>query len=766
MGVASLLFLLLAGGTVSGTVRAEGSHEPVPATVELRELGRRARTDERGYFVMADVRPGTWTIRARAPGYREVAREIRVPESGTLRLELELAPSPVELAGIEVRSTSGATTSAQAGPGSTRLDARSVKLVPALAEVDVLRAMQTLPAVAAASDFSSALYVRGGSPDQTLLLLDGVPLFNPYHLGGIFAAFDPDAVASVELLAGAVPARIGDRLAGVVDVQTRDGGRDHFRARGSVGMISSRATLDGPLPGGGGSYLFSVRRTYVDLFTDAARRLGLISTTLPYGFTDAHLKVVHDVGRGGSVAGSLYVDREGVNVPPSLDVSENLQWRWGSRTASLRYRQPIGAALLAQVHAGFSSFGGTFQTSPMRRGGAGTPGAPSLTLDARTGVRDLVSGADLTWYRRTHQLRTGVQLDSYVFDYDVSATDEEIRQYFPDFERREQPWTAAAYAEDEWSPGGALRLRGGVRVLHTPAGSTEWLPRVGASLSLSPRVTLLAGAGRYAQALHSIKDEESVFSSLLAYDFFAPVPGDVGLALGRDVVAGVEWASGATTVRVDAYAKEQERVPLAPLPAEPLRAPVLVPDGAVPTRGSARGAEVLARHAWGKSALSLSYALASVTREAGEERFTPRFARRHRLDLSAFAPLGSRGQASLRLQAASGQPYTPAVSQLPGFRYDPGTGTFVEDTSPVVLGEHNSARLPGYFRLDVSARRSFERRWFGRTTTVTPYLQVLNVLNTRNVLFAEAGPSGDGDPRLKFTPQLPILPTVGVEWHF
>jgi hypothetical protein len=767
LALSSLLYLLMAGGTVSGSIRAEGSHEPVSAAVEIAELGQSVRSDNRGYFVIARVRTGTWTIRARAPGYKVLEREIRVPEGGSVRVDLELARAPVELEGIEVRSTGGSITAAQAGPGSTRLDPRSVKLVPALAEVDVLRAVQTLPSVAAASDFSSALYVRGGSPDQTLLLLDGVPLFNPYHLGGIFAAIDPDAVASVELLAGALPARVGDRLSGVVDVQTRDGGRDRVRASGSVGMLSSRATVDGPLPGGRGSYLVSARRTYVDLFTNAAHRMGLISTPIPYGFTDAHLKVVHDVGERGSVAASVYVDREGVHVPPTLDVSDDLQWGWGSTTASLRYRQPLGASVLGEIHGGLSTFGGTFQTRPKARASAEPrPDTRPATLNARTRVRDVLAGAGLTWYRGPHQLRGGVQLDSYLFDHDVTATDEEIREYFPDFARRDQPWTLAGYVEDEWVPAGALRLRAGVRVLHTSAGSAEWMPRVGATLALSPRITLVAGAGRYAQALHSIKDEESVYSSIMAYDFFAPVPRETGLAVGNDVVAGVEWASGATTVRLDAYAKEQERVPLMPVPAEPLRSPVLAPDGAMVGRGTARGAEILARHAWGKSALSLSYALASAQHEIGEERFAPRFERRHRLDASAYTQLGSRGQASLRLLWATGQPYTPIVGQLQGFQYDPATGRLTGAGTPAVLGEHNSARLPAYFRLDLSARRSFERRWFGRAATLTPYLQVLNALNTRNVLFAEADPSAKGDPMLKFTPQLPILPTIGVEWRF
>lgn len=768
MILASLLLLSLPTSTISGTVRAEGSHEPIAtATVQIVALGRRVQTDEHGYFVIPGVRAGSWKLRAGAPGYRALEREVHIGDAGSVRLDLILSSQAVEIAGVEVRAAGGTLGAEQAGPGATRLDRDVMKLIPAFAEVDVLRAVQTLPAVAAASDFSSALYVRGGSSDQTLVLLDGVPLFNPYHLGGIFAAIDPDAVASVDLLAGAFPARVGDRLSGVVDIQTRDGGRDRVRGSGSVGLISSRATVDGPLPGGRGSYLLSARRTYVDLFTDAAYRLGVISASVPYAFTDAHLKVTHDVGGTGSVAASLYIDDEGIHVPREWDVSEDVQSSWASRAASVRYRQPIGPTMLGEFRMGLSSFGGTFQASHGRPNpGVDPKGDPRQTLNAHTKVRDLIAGADFSWYRRTHQLRTGIQLDSYLFTYDVAVDHEELKEFFPSFSRRDQPWTLAAYAEDEWTPNDAVRLRAGVRVLRASGGRSEWMPRVGARVALSSRLALLAGAGRYAQALYSIKDEESVLSSLMAYDFFAPVPGDIGMGVGQDVVVGAEWESGTSSLRVDAYVKQMQRIPLPPIPSEPLLAPVLVPDGAEPGEGAARGLEVLARHAWKQSALSLSYALASAERQIGDDRFAPRFERRHRLDLMGHAPLGGLGQASLRMLWGTGQPYTAAVSQMPGFKYDPGAGGFTNGTPRIILGDHNSARLPGYFRLDVAVRRSLERRWFGRTTTLTPYLQVFNVLNTRNVLFAEASPAGVRGPQLKFAPQLPILPTFGVEWRF
>lgn len=769
--IAEVLLLLLQAGSLTGTVRAEGTRQPVPhATVEIPQLSRRVASDREGRFEIPQVPAGDWQLHVTAPGFIRFVTEVRVVEAGSVRLDVELAREAVEVAGIEVRSRTGSGAAAQAGTSSWRLDPRQIHATPALAEVDVLRTVQTLPSVSAVSDFSSALYVRGGSPDQTMVRLDGVPLFNPYHLGGIFAAIDPDAVASVDLLAGAMPARAGDRLSGIVDIRTRTGSRDSTHASGSIGLLSSRATVDGPLPGARGSYLFSIRRTYVDLLTDLAHRIGMIPVTVPYAFTDGHLKVTHDVGATGSLAASMYVDSEGVHVPPTMDVSEDAEWAWGSRAVSLSYRQSLGRAVLADLRAGYSSFGGSFRMRPQ---GASRPGEQladppgSRTLDASTSIGNLITAADLTWYRGSHVVRAGVQADRYRFAHDVSVRYEELRPYFPDFSSHDGSWTVAAYAEDEWRPVPGLQLRAGVRTLSLGARHTEWMPRAGARLEISPRLSLFAGGGRYAQSLYSIRDEESLFTSLMAYDFFAPVPENLKLAAGYDVVGGLEWQSGATLVRLEAYAKRLERIPVTPVPAEPLFAPVLVPDEARRGEGSAHGTELLLRHGSENGGVSLSYALALAERDVDGHRFTPRFDRRHRVDLMGHARIGARGNMSVRLLWATGQPYTPGVSETSRMTYDPLTGTFVTGPGSVVLGEHNSARLPNYLRLDIAARKSFDRKWLGRTTTLTPYLQVLNVLNARNPLLGEPVPSvGAQRPELKLTGQLPILPTVGIDWRF
>jgi hypothetical protein len=758
--------------TVHGTVRAEGSLEPVSrATVELPQLRRGVLADERGYFVLTGVPEGRWQLRVGSLGFRPAEVEVRVVAGRAVRVDVELSTQPVEMPGIEVRPPgrrNESTLDSGAGPRPARVTAAALRATPALAEVDVLRAVQALPSIAAISDFSSALYIRGGSPDQALITLDGIPIFNPYHLGGLFAAIDPDAVSEVDVLPGAFPARVGDRLSGVVDIRTRDGGRDRVRGNGAIGLISSRASLDGPVPGGRGSYLVSARRTYLDLFTDAAYALDLIDVTVPYAFTDAYLKLTHDVGENGRLSASVYLDDEGLSFPERMkqETQTDLRFGWGSRLAGVQYRHLVRPTLVAEARTAVTEFYGDFHGAEWRRYRDGSGGQFVPVLEADSRARDALAGVDLTWHAHRHEVRAGAQVDAFRFRHSLAASDGDITTYFPAFRRDDHVTTLAAYLEDVWSPVAELSLRGGVRLLHAGERGTAWMPRLGVRWAVSPALALSAGAGRYAQVLHSMRDDESLAASLLAYDFFVAAEPGTGLPTADDLAVGAEWAGERTSIRIDAYTKRLTNLPLPPVPEDVMTAPVLVPRGMRTGVGRARGIEVLGRHRRGAASFTLAYALATAEREAGGERFAPRFDRRHTLDLMSAFPLGGRGQGSVRLVLATGQPYTAILGKGRLDYYEPHRGEFVPGMDRVLLGDHNADRLPGYARLDMGARRSFERRWFRRQTTVTPYLQVLNALNTRNVMTAYPSTTPFGPPVLNYAPQLPLFPTVGLEWRF
>lgn len=763
---ALLLGLTLAsGGVIQGTVRAEGSLEPVAgASVSIPDLGLGVVSDQHGYFVLSGVPKGRWRVESVAIGYRTHGLVVVSKGAGVIRLDFELATRPVELPSVTARAVApspgvAGSAPATAGPSAVRLNVGAAKLLPGLAEADVLRAVQMLPAVASASDFSSALYVRGGSPDQNLITLDGVPLFNPYHLGGLFGAITPDAVASVDLAAGAFPARTGDRLSSAISIATREGGRDRVRASGAVGLLSAHATVDGPL-GGDGSFLFSARRTYLDAVTDAAYKTGLISVTMPYGFSDAYLKLSRDVGDLGRLTLSGYIDHESVHIPDRMTRDMDAEFAWGPRMLALNFRRPLGAAWLWEARAGYSAFEGSFRawddTGPDR--------TLRLVLDANTSMRDALLSTDLTRYASRHTLRAGAQTDTYLFRHRIEHDEEAIADLVSELSSTERLRTVALHVEDEWQATERLGLRGGLRVLGAGRLGTAWMPRVGARLQLSPSLTLSAGAGRSAQAIRSFRNEESVLASLIAYDLQTVNPEATRLATSDDAMLGVEWNTGRTSVRADVYAKRMDGLVLAPVPYNPAEAPVIVDGGLRVGEGSARGLEVLATHGRGGAQFSLAYTLNFLERTVDGRRITPRIERRHLLDATALLPWGRSGQFSARLALGTGQPFTPALGFAPHTYWDPAEEKWVERLDEKALfGDYNSERLPGYLRLDVAVRKRHEKQWFGRKITLNSYLQVVNVLNTRNVMFAE--PHGTF-PTVSYWPQLPILPTFGVEWKF
>lgn len=774
---------LLEGSTVQGMVRAEGSLEPIGgATISVPGLRRSVVTDVHGYFVLTGIPEGRWQVEATALGYQTVEIVIVSPGRGAVRLDFELALRPVELPGLEVRATPESTTSFDlppvelAGPPAVRIRGPTLKQVPGLAEPDVLRALHLLPSVGAISDYSSALYVRGGSADQNLITLDGVPLFNPYHLGGIFSAIGADAVSSVDLAAGAFPASSGDRLSSTVAITTREGGKDRIRASGAVGLISSYATLDGPLPGGRGSFLFSGRRTYIDAITSAAYALKLTSITLPYGFSDGYLKATYPVGGLGSVSVSGYLNREGIRIPERMkkELDGDYEFGWGSKMLALSYRQPIGGSLLLHARAGYTDFRGNFDAWDWSGSyfcdvnGCYKPDHPRdtvQTVQAHTNTRDILAAIDLTWYRRAHTLRTGVQLDSYLFDHALVHIEDVNPDRFPPFTRTRRPRTLAAYLEDEWKAMDRLNLRAGIRFLDAGQQGRAWMPRLGASFRVTPELSLSVGGGRYAQTIRSLRDDESLTSSFIAYDILDTQPEGVGLALGEDIVAGVHWAGDRTSVRLDAYAKWMDGLVVAAdwddLPLD--RSPLIVDSFRVAS-GTTQGLEVLASRRLGRGELSLAYALTFAKRRTGDETFTPRFERRHSLDLTAMLPRGERTLFSIHAMLGTGQPYTPVIGIADRYILDPETGRWQLSAPTAILGDHNSARLPGYFRLDLAARKTYDKDWFGRRTRLTPYFQILNVLNTKNALISE--PEMFDTPRLTYLPQFPILPTFGIEWTF
>ena len=283
--------------TISGSVMDAVSHETLlGATLYDAVSGQGTSTNEYGFFSLT-LPAGKVRLEVSYVGYAPRVEELELGGDLSLNLYLDPAVGIEQVVVYGDRRHSGALS---AQMGAIEVPVAQIKATPTLfGEQDVLKSLQLLPGVQAGSEGSSGIYVRGGGPDENLMLLDGVPIYNVNHMGGLFSAFNPDAVKSVTLFKGSFPARFSSRLSSVVDVRTNDGDMYAYHGNFSIGVISSKINLQGPLWRGRTSFNISYRRTYSDLLTTPLI-MGLTSEVLENGrayggyyFYDLNVKVSH-----------------------------------------------------------------------------------------------------------------------------------------------------------------------------------------------------------------------------------------------------------------------------------------------------------------------------------------------------------------------------------------------------------------------------------------------------------------------------------------
>lgn len=264
---------------VSGYVRDVATGEAlIAANVVILETGAGTNTNSYGYYSLS-LEPGFYTLVYSYVGYVTETRPLRL--GSDLVLNADLAESRLELEEVTISAEAGNANITRLETGSTQLPIQSIRRIPALlGEVDLIKAIQLLPGVQVTSEGSSGFSVRGGSPDQNLILLDEATVYNASHLLGFFSVFNNDAIKDVKLYKGDIPASSGGRLASLLDIRMKDGNNKKLTATGGIGTISSRLTLEGPVFTEKISFLLSARRTYADIFLPLARDTAVRDNSL------------------------------------------------------------------------------------------------------------------------------------------------------------------------------------------------------------------------------------------------------------------------------------------------------------------------------------------------------------------------------------------------------------------------------------------------------------------------------------------------------
>lgn len=734
---------------------------------------RATRSDSTGRFTFRDIPAGRTRLRAVSFGYEPFDTTVTIRGGDTLTITLRLKFVPQALAPVRTIAKSPERTrfEEQATPSVVSISAAEVRRVPAIGETDVLRSVALLPGVVARNDFSAGFNVRGGEADQNLVLLDGIPIYNPFHLGGLFGTFIDKAVSGVDVITGAFPSRYGGRLSSVLDVKSLEETRRGAHGTAEVSLLSSSLFGGGTVDQGKLSWNVAARRTYADKVVEVIRG----SNDFPYHFQDAQLRTRLLLPNGGSLGLTAYTGKDllyhqdesvqvinnpGGPIDITDDDDETITFDWGNRVAGLTLNQPVGSRTSLSQRLAYSRFGTHFEL-------------PSQSVYLAQSVTELQLAGSITHARAHHTITGGYEAASYRTSYreqiaidggDENGDDVEFPDPLAtdgDTTMRQRPAMAGVFAEDLWKPSDRWIVRAGVRGEYV--SGANWLgvsPRVSVKFFATPRLAFTAGGGRYSQWMRAMRNEDlpiRVFDLWMGSDKSIPVSTSTQFGVGAE-----RWLSDTRFLRIEGYSKTYDRL------AEPASTvdPRIRPSLLRYYDGRSYGVDFYLRQL-DRNGFSgwIAYSYGVTERERDGASYWPAHDRRHNANVVAgYAPPQSRWALGGHLGVATGTPYTGWAGLMNRYRYDPirnvwgGPGS---DGSEDVRGPRNGDRFPFYWRLDLSAERRFE---IGGAT-VKPYLNIVNVFNRKNVFLYTIDTATD-PPLVKGASQLPFLPSLGLrmEW--
>jgi hypothetical protein len=726
-----------AAGILRGEVTDSETGESLGfASVVAERDGERTGViaDDQGSFRLA-LEPGRWVLRISFVGYETFEDSLLVIDLRERALSVELVPDAIPMEKVEVRGDRLDEERDQ--PSVVSLDAETLRALPAFGEVDPIRTLQYLPGVQTASDISSGLYVRGGGPDQTLILLDDVTIYNPTHAFGLFSTFNADVVDDVTLYKGAYPAKYAGRLGAVLDVRNREGPRDGIHGTVGLSTITGRLSIGGPV-GSRGSWLAAGRRTYLDPILD---RLRESNSQIPaYYFYDANGKLVLPAGGTSRLEWDGYLGQDDLRL--DLDADSFVNQRWGNRATSLRYRRLLGESLVGSLMVSGSAYESDTNvrifTTPIRFGNS---------------LSEVSARADLTWDGFEHRVTAGGQVSRYDFTFDQEFNAQATTTF------DSTPWDLSGFLEDVWLVADRADLRTGLRVRWFSEGDRVlWEPRVSGSFPVSERIRIRLATGVYHQYLQLVTTE-----GFSGGDFYLPIDDTLEPGFSWQSVAGAEIElSREWRLTVEGYGTRLRNLVLLDnnisADESSTASTTVFKSGGT---GWTAGLELFAERRLGPVTGWIGYTLGWTRRTFpevnGGEAFAPKYDRRH--DLSAVvAWRNGPWTFSNTLIYGTGQAFTPATARY-GVR-NPATGSYPE-FGQVLPGEKNSGRLLPYHRMDVAVTRDFGL--FGRNAQAV--LQVFNLYSRRNEWFVQYD-NNEPDAAPEVVKQLPIIPSLGVNVEF
>ena len=778
--------------TISGHITDSASGETlIGAGILERTSLTGAVTNNYGYYTLT-LPSGEYDFQYSYVGYEDQACHVKLVRDTVVNITL----NPGELL-----ESSHIVAQKDAGIQSTYLGAidipaAQIKNTPVLfGEADVLKVLQMMPGVQGGNEGFSGIYVRGGGPDENLILLDGVPIYNVDHMLGIFSVFQPEAVKKVTLYKGSFPARYGGRVSSIVDIRTNDGNMKETHGTVSVGIISDKVHLEGPIIKDKLSYSVSARGMHTLLYAPVIKSL-LKDSYANYYFYDLNGKVtwrLSDKDRfffGGYQGRDRFVYEEYWDGEGTITIGDETTYRknrsrtdvgvfWGNTVGSARWNHVFSSKLFANTTVAYNRYkmvmnAGSQETEIQN----GIKSVSRYHLDYHSGIRDLSTRIDFDYTPSPHHLvKFGTEYIWHTFIPErMSAVDREVQGkeiqidttlHFTDPKKIYKGNELSFYVEDDISLGSHLTVNPGAHLsMFNTEGRTYWSlqPRVSAKFSTNIGLSFKAGYARMAQYVHLLSSAQIS----LPVDLWVPITKDIrpvtsdqfSVGAYYDRIKGWEFS-------IEGYLKKMDHI----LEYKDGTLMLGTSDGwenrVEMGEGTAKGLELLIQKTSGKTTGWLAYTLAKSDRIFPDgsinngERFPYKYDRRHSIDLSIDHRFNKRWGVDAAWSFATGGTTTVPVRQV-GVLMREG---YIIDAQYV--DHRNNFRIPPSHRLNIG----FSHHRQCRRGESILNLSVYNVYNQMNPNFVFMDYGADYDKYGNYTgtslkmKKITILPMVpSISW--
>ena len=803
--ISGFLFSQSMTASINGFVRDDASGEPISyANVFLSNSSIGAATNSDGYFVLSGIPLGLYEVNATMIGYAVFKEKVDLLNGESVRLEIRLMEEAIK--GTEVLVTAERQKFERSMESSQiALDLREINSAPAFVEPDVFRTLQMLPGVQTTSDFSSALYVRGSTPDQNLIMLDGIAIYNPYHLGGIFSTFNTDAIKEADFHAGGFPARYGGRMGAILNVINREGNTEKITGSANLSLISSKALIEGPIPkwkGIKGSWMISGRRTYIDKVVNA---LNLPSGSknadgsdvplqFPYYFYDYQIKTNIDFNQdhrltftrfyGDDVLDFSFEDPSETvsneNVTIQQESQFGLDWPWGNQTNGLTWRWIVSPKMIAKTFLSNSRYRFDFDLSFQSRDtytyiDSTVINYTNFNWNIYDIIKDQTLESEVQYkYSNDHEITSGFQIKKIKFDlgiqYDLGTQDTSFT--WNPLSLKNNTQEISFFLQDRWEVSKRLKIRSGLRLtdynLHKKIYAD---PRIGMKYHISDDIALKANWGLYHQFLTTANNQDE---NLRLVELWLGIPKEKPASVSEHVIGGIEYMSPQNIFyRIELYQKTFENL-LTLKQDNANEYEGTSQDSTInefwDTRGNSNGIELLVKKSSGKFNGWIGYTFSETkyyTEPSGWHN--PNFDRTHTINIVGNYDLTSDLELSAALTQSSGNPYTKILGRVYDWEQSLYNNSYWYPIDSYLVGEKNTERYDDYFRVDIGMTRK-GGNLFG--LEYDTYWQIMNLTRHINILSYRYRTKTDpltgnqlGVQRQPI-PMFPLIFTFGVKFEF